>query len=159
MDYDAPASYIFALVAFGAALLSVISGVAVLVIYETGASHRDMNTLKVGLFVHGDAWFDIVQHMSRGRIVCLLLWLAGPSLCLAVATICLFLCKSDMGHSPIGGSWRCLWYSYRYRLLPNWEHSCQSHNNLGFLDPFNQRNPFDLCFHICGKTVSWQHLS
>jgi len=52
-----------------------------------------------------------------------------------------------------GSRYHLFVFVYRYRLLPNWEHSCQSHNNLGFLDPFNQRNPFDLCFHICGKTV------
>jgi hypothetical protein len=51
MDYDAPASYIIALIAFGAALLSVISGAAVLVMYETGTSHKDMDTLKVCLFI------------------------------------------------------------------------------------------------------------
>ncbi|KAJ8594662.1 hypothetical protein M405DRAFT_808582 [Rhizopogon salebrosus TDB-379] len=76
MDYDAPASYIIALIAFGAALLSVISGAAVLVMYETGTSHKDMDTLK---------------HMSRRKVICLLLWLAWPSVCLAVATFCLFL--------------------------------------------------------------------
>jgi hypothetical protein len=32
--------------------------------------------------------------MSRRKVVCLLLWLAWPSVCLAVATFCLFLCKS-----------------------------------------------------------------
>jgi hypothetical protein len=51
MDYDAPASYIFALIAFGAALLSVVSGVAVLDTYETGTAHKNIEILKVSLFV------------------------------------------------------------------------------------------------------------
>ncbi|OJA13151.1 hypothetical protein AZE42_11171 [Rhizopogon vesiculosus] len=46
MNYENPASYILALVAFGAALLSVITGAAVLVIYETTITHKDMRTLK-----------------------------------------------------------------------------------------------------------------
>jgi hypothetical protein len=93
MDYNTPVSYIFALAAFGAALLSLISGIAALVIYETGVTHKDMGTLKVSLFVLGGTWFDIVQDMSRGKVVCLLLWLAWPSVCLAIAAFCLFLCK------------------------------------------------------------------
>jgi hypothetical protein len=51
MDYDAPASYIFTLIAFGAALLSVVSGVAALVMYATSTVHKDMEILKVSLFV------------------------------------------------------------------------------------------------------------
>jgi hypothetical protein len=39
------------MVSFGAALLSVISGAAVLVIYETSTTHKDMETLKVRLFI------------------------------------------------------------------------------------------------------------
>jgi len=76
MGYNTPASYILALVAFGAALLSVISGAAVLIMYETGTTHHDMETLK---------------HMSRRKVIFLLLWLAWPSVCLAVATFCLYL--------------------------------------------------------------------
>jgi len=51
MNYDSPASYSFALAAFGAALLSVISGVAVLAMYETGTAHNHMQALTVSLFV------------------------------------------------------------------------------------------------------------
>ena len=47
MNYDNPVSYILALIAFGTALLSVITGAAVLVIYETSVTHKDMETLKV----------------------------------------------------------------------------------------------------------------
>jgi len=76
MNYDTPASYILAIVAFGSALLSVISGAAVLVIYETSVTQKDMETLK---------------DMSRRKVVALLLWLAWPSVSLALATFCLFL--------------------------------------------------------------------
>jgi hypothetical protein len=51
MDYDAPSSYIFTIIAFGAALLSVVSGVGALVMYETGTAQENMETLKVSLFV------------------------------------------------------------------------------------------------------------
>ncbi|KAG2133876.1 hypothetical protein BD769DRAFT_496772 [Suillus cothurnatus] len=78
MDFNAPASYVFAIIAFNAALLSVISGAAVVVIYETSITHKEMEYLK---------------DMSRQQIVCLLLWLAYPSICLAVATCFLFACK------------------------------------------------------------------
>ena len=50
MNYDTPASYILAIVAFGLALLSVITGASVLIIYETSVTHKDMETLKVSLF-------------------------------------------------------------------------------------------------------------
>jgi len=55
MNYDSPAWYSFALAAFGAALLSVISGVSVVVMYETGAAHNHMKVLTVSLFVLGAA--------------------------------------------------------------------------------------------------------
>ncbi|KAG2752187.1 hypothetical protein P692DRAFT_20829949 [Suillus brevipes Sb2] len=76
MAYNSSVSYIFAMVSFGAALLSVISGAAVLVIYETSTTHKDMETLK---------------HMSRHQVIALLLWLAYPSICLSVATCFLFV--------------------------------------------------------------------
>ncbi|KAG1800123.1 hypothetical protein EV424DRAFT_1648011 [Suillus variegatus] len=76
MAFDTAASYVFAMIAFDAALLSVISGAAVVVIYETSTVHKDM--------VH-------LRDMSRCQIICLLLWLAYPSICLAVATCCLFV--------------------------------------------------------------------
>ncbi|KAG1819540.1 uncharacterized protein BJ212DRAFT_1575834 [Suillus subaureus] len=75
MAFDTPASYVFAIIAFSAALLSVISGAAVVVIYETSTTHKDMKYLKV---------------MPRHQIICLLLWLAYPSICLAVAVCFLF---------------------------------------------------------------------
>jgi len=93
MNYENPASYILALAAFGGALLSVITGAAVLVIYETTVTHKDMGTLKVSLFVLSGACFYIVQDMSRRKVVFLLVWLAWPSVCLGFATFCLFLCK------------------------------------------------------------------
>ncbi|KAG2075987.1 hypothetical protein BDR04DRAFT_812223 [Suillus decipiens] len=76
MDFNTPASYAFALIAFSAALLSVISGAAVVIIYETGVVHKDMKCLK---------------NLSRHQIIFLLLWLAFPSICLAVATCFLFV--------------------------------------------------------------------
>ncbi|KIK45821.1 hypothetical protein CY34DRAFT_487003 [Suillus luteus UH-Slu-Lm8-n1] len=76
MAYNSSVSYIFAMISFGAALLSVISGAAVLVIYETSTTHKDMETLK---------------HMSRHQVIALLLWLAYPSICLSVATCFLFV--------------------------------------------------------------------
>lgn len=76
MAYGTPISYIFAMVAFGAALLSVISGAAVLIIYETSTTHKDMESLK---------------HMSRHQVIALLLWLAYPSICLSFATFFLFV--------------------------------------------------------------------
>ncbi|KAG2061247.1 hypothetical protein BDR06DRAFT_249936 [Suillus hirtellus] len=76
MAYNSSISYIFAMVSFGAALLSVISGSAVLVIYETSTAHKDMETLKC---------------MPRHQVIALLLWLAYPSLCLSVATCFLFV--------------------------------------------------------------------
>lgn len=76
MAYDTPASYVFAMIAFSAALLSVISGAALVVIYETSTTHKDMEHLR---------------HMSPHQIICLLLWLAYPSICLAVSTCCLFV--------------------------------------------------------------------
>ncbi|KAG1774303.1 hypothetical protein EV702DRAFT_541207 [Suillus placidus] len=79
MAYDTPASYVFAMIAFSAALLSVISGAALVVIYETSTTHKDMEHLR---------------HMSPHQIICLLLWLAYPSICLAVSTCCLFLSLS-----------------------------------------------------------------
>jgi len=39
----------------------IASGVAVLVMYETGAAYHDMETRKVSLFVCAIAWFDMVQ--------------------------------------------------------------------------------------------------
>ncbi|KAG2041507.1 hypothetical protein BDR03DRAFT_946672, partial [Suillus americanus] len=77
MAYNSSISYLFAMVSFSAALLSVISGASVLVIYETSTSNKDMETLK---------------HMPRHHIIALLLWLAYPSICLSVATFCLFVC-------------------------------------------------------------------
>ena len=56
--------------------------------------------------------------MSRRKVIWLLLWLAWPSVCLALATFCLFLCKSDMGRTPVSDLWDFLWRSYLYRLLP-----------------------------------------
>ncbi|KAG1856805.1 hypothetical protein C8R48DRAFT_717835 [Suillus tomentosus] len=76
MAYNSPISYIIAMISFDAALLSVISGSAVLVIYETSTAHKDMETLK---------------HMPRYQVIALLLWLAYPSICLSVATCFLFL--------------------------------------------------------------------
>ncbi|KAJ8587267.1 hypothetical protein M405DRAFT_315723 [Rhizopogon salebrosus TDB-379] len=76
MDYDAPASYIFTIIAFGAALLSVASGVAVLIMYESRTA--DKNT-------------DILKSLSPRKVIVLLLWLAWPPFCLAVATFCLLL--------------------------------------------------------------------
>lgn len=76
MAYDTPASYVFAMIAFSAALLSVISGAALVIIYETSTTHKDMTRLR---------------HMSGRQIICLLLWLAYPSICLAVATCFLFV--------------------------------------------------------------------
>ncbi|KAG1835697.1 hypothetical protein EV424DRAFT_1358341 [Suillus variegatus] len=76
MVLDTAASYVFAMIAFSAALLSVISGAAVVVIYQTSTVHKDMEHLK---------------DMSRCQIICLLLWLAYPSICLAVAACCLFV--------------------------------------------------------------------
>ncbi|KAG1723890.1 hypothetical protein EDB19DRAFT_1761759 [Suillus lakei] len=76
LAYGTAASYIFAMIAFSAALLSVISGAAVVVIYRTSITHKDMEHLK---------------DMSRHQIICLLFWLAFPSICLAVATCFLFM--------------------------------------------------------------------
>jgi len=50
MAYNSSISYLFAMVSFSAALLSVISGAAVLVIYETSTSNKDMESLKVSPF-------------------------------------------------------------------------------------------------------------
>jgi hypothetical protein len=47
MAFDSRASYVFAMMAFSAALLSVISGAAVVIIYETSVTHKDMERLKV----------------------------------------------------------------------------------------------------------------
>ncbi|KAG1749039.1 uncharacterized protein EDB91DRAFT_1079142 [Suillus paluster] len=76
MAYGNSTSYILGMVSFGAALLSVISGAAVLVIYETSTTHQDMETLKT---------------MARHQVICLLVWLAWPSICLAVSTFFLFI--------------------------------------------------------------------
>ncbi|KAG1800122.1 hypothetical protein EV424DRAFT_433094 [Suillus variegatus] len=76
MAYNSSISYIFAMVSFGAALLSVISGSAVLVIYETSTAHKDMDSLK---------------RMQRHQVIALLLWLAYPSVCLSIATCFLFV--------------------------------------------------------------------
>ncbi|KAG1719763.1 hypothetical protein EDB19DRAFT_1781557 [Suillus lakei] len=76
MPYTNSVSYIFAMISFGVALLGVISGAAVLVMYKTCTTHQDMNTLK---------------YMSRHQVLALLLWLAYPSICLSVATFFLFL--------------------------------------------------------------------
>ncbi|KAG2348521.1 hypothetical protein BDR05DRAFT_995897 [Suillus weaverae] len=46
MAYDTPASYVFAMIAFSAALLSVISGAALVIIYETSTTHKDMTRLR-----------------------------------------------------------------------------------------------------------------
>lgn len=76
MAFDTRASYVFAMMAFSAALLSVISGAAVVIIYETSVTHKDMERLR---------------DMSPHQIICLLFWLAHPSLCLAAATCFLFV--------------------------------------------------------------------
>ncbi|KAG2052584.1 hypothetical protein BDR06DRAFT_957655 [Suillus hirtellus] len=76
MVFDTATSYVFAMISFSAALLSLISGAAVVVIYETSTVHKDMEHLR---------------DMSRCQIICLLLWLAYLSICLAVATCCLFV--------------------------------------------------------------------
>ncbi|KAG2158132.1 uncharacterized protein EDB93DRAFT_1123092 [Suillus bovinus] len=76
MAYNSSISYIFAMVSFGAALLSVISGSAVLIIYETSTAHKDMETLR---------------HMPRHHVIALLLWMAYPSICLSIATCFLFV--------------------------------------------------------------------
>jgi hypothetical protein len=47
MAFDTRASYVFAMMAFTAALFSVISGAAVVIIYETSTTHKDMERLKV----------------------------------------------------------------------------------------------------------------
>ncbi|KAG2360885.1 hypothetical protein BDR07DRAFT_1411399 [Suillus spraguei] len=76
MDFNTPASYAFTLIAFSTALLSVISGAAVVIIYETSVVHKDMECLKI---------------MSRHQIIFLLLWLAYPPICLAISTCFLFV--------------------------------------------------------------------
>ncbi|KAG1842742.1 hypothetical protein DFJ58DRAFT_51489 [Suillus subalutaceus] len=76
MAYNSSISYIFAMVSFGAALLSVTSGTAVLVIYQASTTHKDMQTFK---------------RMSRRQITALLIWLAYPSICLSVSTCFLFV--------------------------------------------------------------------
>lgn len=76
MDFNTPASYPCTLIAFSTALLSVISGAAVVIIYETSVVHKDMECLKI---------------MSRHQIIFLLLWLAYPPICLAISTCFLFV--------------------------------------------------------------------
>jgi len=51
MAYNSTGSYIFTMITFGAALLSVTSGIAVHVMYDTSVTHRDMEALKVSLFI------------------------------------------------------------------------------------------------------------
>ncbi|KAG1838613.1 hypothetical protein C8R48DRAFT_742617 [Suillus tomentosus] len=51
MVFDTAASYVFAMISFSAALLSVISGAAVVVIYETSTVHKDMEHLRSPLAV------------------------------------------------------------------------------------------------------------
>ncbi|KAG2055563.1 hypothetical protein BDR06DRAFT_325372 [Suillus hirtellus] len=89
MAYNSPISYIIAMISFDAALLSVISGSAVLVIYETSTAHKDMETLK---------------YMPRYQVIALLLWLAYPSICLSVATCFLFLSLSPASGPTISSS-------------------------------------------------------
>jgi len=55
MNYDSPASYSFALAAFCAALLSVISGLSVLFMHDTGAEKHHMQVITVSLSVLGAA--------------------------------------------------------------------------------------------------------
>ena len=50
--YDAPAAYILTVIAFCAALLSVIFGAAVVVMYESCTVHKNMRALNVGLFAN-----------------------------------------------------------------------------------------------------------
>ncbi|KAG2158133.1 uncharacterized protein EDB93DRAFT_1246619 [Suillus bovinus] len=76
MAYDISASYVFAVISFSAALLSVISGAALVVIYETSTVHKDMECLK---------------DMTREHVIYLLLWLAYPSVCLSVSAFFLFV--------------------------------------------------------------------
>ncbi|KAG0706320.1 hypothetical protein DFH29DRAFT_872348 [Suillus ampliporus] len=76
MAYTTSISYIFGMVSFGAALLSVISGAAVLIIYETSTTQKDMESLR---------------RMTRVQVISLLVWLAWPSVCLAVSTCFLFI--------------------------------------------------------------------
>ncbi|KAG0706315.1 hypothetical protein DFH29DRAFT_995959 [Suillus ampliporus] len=118
--YDMPASYIFAMIAFGTALLSVISGTAVLVMYQASTTHQDMETLR-----------DMSQH----QIICLLLWLAYPSICLVVATCLLFLSLSPASalEIPLFMPWQPLVVF----LLFEW-------------------SPYALRFQICGQTVGAQ---
>jgi hypothetical protein len=95
MAYNSTASYMFAMVTFGAALLSVTSGVAVHVMYETSITHRDMDALKVSLFV----WDSVIWHISStchdGKyFACYVGWHAHrsvwpllPALCLCVSEV------------------------------------------------------------------------
>jgi len=53
MPYNNQVSYIFMMIAFGAALFSVVSGTAVILFYESCTIHQDMGKLKVSLLVLG----------------------------------------------------------------------------------------------------------
>jgi hypothetical protein len=100
MAYNSSVSYIFAMISFGAALLSVISGAAVLVIYETSTTHKDMETLKVRLFVWAGSRFD-TRHSTCHDIKSLHScygWHTPQSVCQSLLAFC--LCVS--------GATRCL---------------------------------------------------
>ncbi|KAG0706313.1 hypothetical protein DFH29DRAFT_168393 [Suillus ampliporus] len=83
MTYETPVSFIFAMVAFNAALFSVIYGAAVIAVCETSTTHKDMETLR---------------EMSRHHIICLLLWLACPSICCVMGELINEYKVSDRGY-------------------------------------------------------------
>ncbi|OAX37263.1 hypothetical protein K503DRAFT_801384 [Rhizopogon vinicolor AM-OR11-026] len=85
MSYDTPASYILALVASCAALLSVISGAVVIVMYETGTTHYDMGTLKV----RQDVPLSMTYGASFGAAIFIACFFTGNILVKVMVSLCL----------------------------------------------------------------------
>ena len=96
-----------------------------------------------------------LQEMSRIQVICLLLWLAWPSVCLAIATSCLYLCKGVMRctravtHASSGRS-------YLSRMLPHFKCCCQTPGILKFTGVCDQRSSCGQRYYICRQTVSSQ---
>ncbi|KAG1734886.1 uncharacterized protein EDB91DRAFT_575104 [Suillus paluster] len=77
MPYASHGSYILQVAAFVAALISLMTGTSVLIIYDTCYAGNDMKDLLKSL------------KRNRRRLVCCLLLMAYPSMALAVSTLAL----------------------------------------------------------------------
>jgi len=151
MACDTPAAYILAVIAFYTALLSVIFGTGVVVMYESCTTHKDMSRLKVCLFP------DVVYVLTSCRTchhgkkpACCCGWLDLRSIWPSLPYPCLRVSVTWNNLLPVlvnPDSWSFLWYSCHYRLHLLRIHHCEDHSSFGCICFCSWRKPYaESCF-------------